>query len=83
VHFALPCLNHVVGRFAKYIWYVEIIVVLSHDITMFSCKTKNKTNIKYQNLIETKIYKLNLKWLKYMYMRKLSNNKVGKQISFT
>jgi hypothetical protein len=47
VQFVLPCLNHIVGRFAKYIWYVVIIVILSHDITMFSCIFITLHNFKY------------------------------------
>jgi len=36
-YFVLLPPNYLVGKYAKYIWHVEKIMVLSHDLTMFSC----------------------------------------------
>jgi hypothetical protein len=36
-YFVLLPPNYLVGKYAKYIWHVEKIIVLSHDLTMFRC----------------------------------------------
>jgi len=46
-YFVFPPPNYLVGRYDQYIWHVKKMVVLSHDLNMFSCIFIILHNFKY------------------------------------
>jgi hypothetical protein len=46
-YYALTPPNNLVGWYVKYIWYVEKVSNLSHDLTMCNCILITPHNIKY------------------------------------
>ncbi len=49
MYFVFPLFNYLVEKCAKYIWYVEKIVILSHDFNMFTCIFIILHNFKFMN----------------------------------